>query len=107
MKISVSPMPKGDCIGSYIETEKLAKAYEECERKHGKKVAYSKSSSPVMSNRELRSHVIRSFDEIGYEFFRSEGDIRFQSSIRGGMKDLVFKDWNEAKDWLVKAECWK
>lgn len=107
MKISVSPMPKGDCISSYIETEKLAKAYEECERKHGKKVDYSKSPSPVMSNMEFRLHVIRSFDEIGYEFFRSEGDVRFQSYIRGWMKDLVFKDWNEAKDWLVKAECWK
>lgn len=106
MKISVGPMPKGDAVGKYILCEKLGRAYEELEHRYGR---------PRMGNdgshAENKRKVIMAFAEIGYEPGRSVGDaigvIRFQSNISGGMKDLVFKDWDEAKDWLVKAECWK
>ena len=106
MKISVSPMQKGDAVGKYIAIEKLGRAYDEFELKYGR---------PRMgkdgSRAETKRKAIRAFAEIGYEPGRSTGDairvIRFQSHISGGMKDLVFKDWDEAKNWLVKAECWK
>lgn len=106
MKISVGPMSKGDVVEKYILCEKLGRAYEELEHRYGR---------PRMGNDgshvENKRKVIMAFAEIGYEPGRSVGDaigiIRFQSNISGGMKDLVFKDWDEAKNWLVKAECWK
>lgn len=106
MKISVSPMPKGDAVGKYIAGEKLGRAYEEFERQYGRPRTGNDGSRA-----ENKRKAIMAFAEIGYgprwSVGDAIGDIRFQSNISGGMKDLVFKDWDEAKNWLVKAECWK
>ena len=61
MKISVSPMPKGDAVGKYIAAEKLWRAYDEFELKYGRPRT-GKYGSRAETNRKA----IRAFAEIGY-----------------------------------------
>lgn len=109
MKITVSPIPKGS-IDREMQDQQLKKfADRHCDNIYKIDEPKRKSKPSLESQRALRRKVIKCFDEIGYNpIFGGEGGmICFKSSVAGGMKDLVFSGFNEAKDWLVKAECWK
>jgi len=78
-------------------------------KKDNKKRRKTPAMKYADAQRDLRRNVCASFSEIGFKhvFTETASEVRFTQVIGHGLKDLVFKTYDEAKAWLETAGAWR